>query len=346
MALAQAYSARGALRGDVSDRLRMIECLETVAQLGDLSPGLRELTEQLAGLTRILRGREENDPELIREGLSVPPPGTALKSDWEFRAASGRLSRYDHTKDRADLDQAIAGFERIRERVRQGEEISLAGNVLWQLAEAYGCRSDLTEDQADLDAAITTALESLHSVAADVLLQTGAEHGLLAARKGGERGVLVARWAAVCGHLAEAVEALEWSRALVLQAASASAGVPQMLRARGQRELADAWSAASSSTPAEPGRQRPSSLRRRALEALGYRRHDDRRQLFGIPTIEELYDAAAAADIDALVYLIPGDAENPGMAVFLVPGVGSNAFLVPALSGKESGPLAEYLNAA
>ncbi|WP_329461505.1 CHAT domain-containing protein [Streptomyces sp. NBC_01431] len=346
MALAEAYQARGAVRGDGSDRLRMFECLEKIEQLEDFSPALKEPIGHLVSLIRIQRGMDENDPELIREGLSVLQPTTVLRSEAESRSARGLLALYHQTKDPSALDQAIAGFERISERIRQGEEATLAGSVLWNLAEAYACRSDRTEDPADLDAAIATALDSLHSVASDVLLQSGAEHGLLAARKGGERGVLVARWAAACGHLEEAVEALEWSRALVLQAASASAGVPELLRARGQRELADAWSGMSSSPPGEPGRQLPSSLRRRALEALGYRRHDDRRQLFSIPTIEELCDATAAADNDALVYLVPGDAENPGVAVFLVPGIGSKAFLVPALSGEGSGPLAAYLEAA
>ncbi|MEU2957135.1 CHAT domain-containing protein, partial [Streptomyces xanthochromogenes] len=320
--------------------------LERIEQSHNLSPGLRGLAEQLAGLVRIQRGKEESGPELIREGLSIPRPTAALQSDWDLRSANGRLALYHQTKDVSELERAITGFERISERVRQGEEATLAGNVLWNLAEAYACRSDHTQDPADLDAAIATALDSLHPVAADVLLQSGAEHGLLAARKGGERGILVARWAAACDHLEEAVEALEWSRALVLQAASASAGVPELLRARGQRELADAWSGTVSPTPGELDRQLPSSLRRRALEALGYRRHDERRQLFGIPTTEELCDGAAAAGSDALVYLVPGDAENPGVALFLVPGIGSKAFLVPALSGKGSGPLAAYLDAA
>ncbi|MEV8354138.1 CHAT domain-containing protein [Streptomyces niveus] len=346
MALARAHEARGTLRGDVSDRLSMFEYLEKTEQLENLSPTLRELSEQVVSLIRIRRGQDENDPELIREGLSVPPPTTGLKSEWESRAAKGRLSLYNQTKDRSDLEEAIAGFERIRERVRRGEETTLAGEVLWQLAEAYACWSDHTQDPADLDAGIGAALDSLHSVAADVLLQTGAEHGLLAARKGGEHGLHVARWAAACGRLPEAVEALEWSRALVLQAASAAAGVPELLRAKGQVKLADEWKETSSSVPGEPGRQLPSSLRRRALEALGYRHHDDRRQLFSIPTIEELSDATAAADTDALVYLVPGDGENPGMAVFLVPGLGTKAFLLPALSGEGSGPLTEYLDAA
>ncbi|MFJ5032831.1 CHAT domain-containing protein [Streptomyces sp. NPDC088560] len=346
MALAQAYDARGALRGDAADRRRMFACLEEAVRLEDLSLPLKELTRELTRLIRIQRGQEENDPELIRAGLAIPPATTLRSEEGEFRTAVGLLSLYDHSKDPADLDRAIAGFERIRERIRRGEETLLAGNVLWHLAEAYACRSDHTEDPADLDAAITAALDSLHSVAADVLLQSGAEHGLLTARSGGERGVLVARWAAVCGRLAEAVEALEWSRALVLQAASASAGVPELLRARGKRELADAWGEASASRPGEPDRQLPSSLRRRALEALGYRCDDDRRQLFGIPTIEELCGAAAAADTDMLVYLVPGDAENPGMALVLAPETGAMTALVPALSGKGSGPLAGYLDAA
>lgn len=156
----------------------------------------------------------------------------------------------------------------------------------------------------------------------------------------------MARWAAVSGRLPAVVEALEWSRALVLQAASASAGVPELLRAKGQWKLADAWREASSGVPGELDGQLPSSLRRRALEALGYRRQDDRGRLFSSPTIEELMDAAVAADADALVYLVPGAAGTPGMAVILMPGIGSEAFLLHALTGERSEPLTEYLEAA
>lgn len=188
MALAEAYQARGAVRGDGSDRLRMFECLEKIEQLEDFSPALKEPIGHLVSLIRIQRGMDENDPELIREGLSVLQPTTVLRSEAESRSARGLLALYHQTKDPSALDQAIAGFERISERIRQGEEATLAGSVLWNLAEAYACRSDRTEDPADLDAAIATALDSLHSVASDVLLQSGAEHGLLAARKGANAG--------------------------------------------------------------------------------------------------------------------------------------------------------------
>ncbi|MFI5704627.1 hypothetical protein ACIA78_31850 [Streptomyces xanthochromogenes] len=54
--------------------------LERIEQSHNLSPGLRGLAEQLAGLVRIQRGKEESGPELIREGLSIPRPTAALQS--------------------------------------------------------------------------------------------------------------------------------------------------------------------------------------------------------------------------------------------------------------------------
>ncbi|MFE3205714.1 hypothetical protein [Embleya sp. NPDC059237] len=255
--LAQAYAMRSTWGGDASDRLRGMECLEEAARTGPVSPWARELAAQLQGSIHVLRGQERNDPELIREALSTPPPRVGSKSDWEFRTAERLLSLCDHTKDPAELDEAITKLERLRERVRQGKETHLAHRVLFRLAEAYDRRSDTTRNPDDLDAAIAAALESLHPIAADVLLQAGAEHGLLVAREGNECGILVARLAVAYGRPVEAVAALEWGRALVLQAASTSAGVAEQLRARGHRELADAWLEASPSTSDGNSRNSP-----------------------------------------------------------------------------------------
>lgn len=99
---------------------------------------------------------------------------------------------------------------------------------------------------------------------------------------------MTTRTAIGCGRPEAAVTALELGRALVLHAASAATGVPELLAARGHRELADAWRKETAAPHTEGGRILPGSLRRQALEALGYRQHDSRTTLFATPSTAAL----------------------------------------------------------
>ncbi|AUG75764.1 hypothetical protein CFP65_0834 [Kitasatospora sp. MMS16-BH015] len=337
--LALAQLARGDLLGDAEERHRALALLEEAErQAGNLHPVLQEAAAQLAGVRKLGRGPDE-DPALIDEVLSVPRPRATGAGDWELQQATARLARHTRTGDRADLDAAIAALEGLRERTREGRGTTIAVETYWRLAEAYADRADLTEDPEDQRAAVASAVESLRAHSADVLLEAGAEDGLLAARRASERGLLVARWAAVSDLLPEAVEALELGRAMVLQAAADTADLPERLAARGAQELAEAWRAAAAGAPAGAGL--PSDLRRRALEALGYRQG-----VSGTPTLDELCAALDTADTDLLVYLVPGDGEQPGLGIVLGPAFGVQAFLAPALSDAQSGPLHAYLDAA
>ncbi|MGW2743735.1 CHAT domain-containing protein [Streptomyces sp. NPDC001450] len=187
----------------------------------------------------------------------------------------------------------------------------------------------------------------MQALAGDVVLQTGPDHGLLAARSGADRGMRAAIWAASEGRVEEAVAALELGRALVLRAASTSRAVPELLEARGHRDLAQAWRDASVNGAGQADalpRELPSSLRRRALEALGHREPGG--ALFGTPTVDELRAGVAQGDADALVYLIAGEGTLPGMGIVVGPDTGTGVRALPLLSHEKSGPLERYLDAA
>ncbi|MFI2506179.1 CHAT domain-containing protein [Streptomyces sp. NPDC018972] len=299
------------------------------------------------------------DPVLLRAGLTgervaVPedlppePPEGASAEEADAYAASLGL-RFSHTRDPADLDALVQALERIRDEVRRGRGQRIAADALWRLAEAYHLRKVLRQDPEDT-ACVDAAKEALTALAADVLLQTGAEHGLLAARSGASRGLRAARWALTCGRVHEAVAALELGRALVLQAAATSSAVPELLDAAGHHELAEAWRTAGLSRgagaaggPGVPG-ELPSTLRRRALEALGYRQEDG--GPLATPTLAELADGVAEAGADVLVYLVPGEDEIPGMVIAVGPHLGAGTGALPLLSGAGSGPLERYIDAA
>jgi hypothetical protein len=276
----------------------------------------------------------------------VPPPPTASTEELHRSALSLR-ARYALTRERADLDTLIDELERVRDGVREGRAPRIAADALWELAEVYRERGVRDNDVQDV-AALAAAREALSTLGADVLLQAGAEHGLLAARAGASRGVQAAHWAASQGRLHGAVAALELGRAMVLQAASTSSDVPELLDAAGRHKLAESWREADVPLDGGPTGQDGvpgemlSTLRREALEALGYRQNGG---LLGTLTMSDLADGVAQSGADALVYLVPGDDADAGVMIAVAPRLGAKLWVTPLLSGAESGPLERYLDA-
>lgn len=295
------------------------------------------LAPDIATVRSLLTGGATDVPD--RE---VPPPDAPAD---QLHTAATRLGmRYHVTKDPADLDAVISTLERLREHIRQGRAPRVAANALWQLADSYRARWHRERSESDADAVTDTANEAMATLAADVLLQHGAEHRLTTARSGASLGVQVALWAAAHGRVADAVTALELGRALVLQAAATSRAVPELLVERGHPELAAAWRRSGAADGAELPSELPSTLRRQALEALGYRQDGG---LLDTPTPRELADGVGESGADALIYLVPGsDGEAPGMVLAVGPEIGVGVGPVPPLSAAASAPLERYLDAA
>ncbi|MEU9117225.1 CHAT domain-containing protein [Streptomyces sp. NPDC048483] len=358
MALGQAYLDRGMLRNDDTDRRRGAEYLHAAATAEEIPGYAAPVMSALTTTARALHASYTSDPEELRAALDQEaPPEEPTEStpslNWQTRVrwstAMGWCLLFDRSKDRADLERAITEVEWIRRRITEGYGTSLAGDALWKLADLYWSRWHRSEDVADLRASTDAALASLRSRSADVLLQLGVEHGLLAARAAADHGLTAAWRAAVNGQVEEAVATLEVGRSLVLQAASTGADIPALLEEHGHPELAASWRQSApvdASTTDEVGPELPSTLRRRALEALGYRQHGAHRQLFTTPTVDELRAGVADADADALVYLLPGRGEDPGAAVVLGPDVGTGVLALPEMTGAAVRPLETYLDAA
>ncbi|WP_353940750.1 CHAT domain-containing protein [Streptomyces sp. HUAS MG91] len=326
-----------------------------------LAGGLADLEEgKAAGAASNLPfGREEflnvfPEPDLaaVRAWLAgdtsaVPdrdvPPADAPAD--QLHSAANRLAlRFSATDDPEDLDAVIATLERLREQIREGRAPRVAAESLWNLADGYRARWHRTRQETDAASAIDTANEALTTLAADVLLQNGTEHRLTTARTGASLAVRAALWAAVHQRVDDAVAALELGRALVLQAAATSRTVPDLLEERGHPGLADAWRASGAADGTELPAELPSTLRRQALEALGYREPGG---LLATPTLRELADGVGEAGADALIYLVPGTGgEAPGMVLAVGPEIGIGVGALPLLSETGSGPLERYLDAA
>lgn len=269
------------------------------------------------------------------------------------------------TTQRSDLrllDPCIEELSRARTLADEGPSRSLRAKVLITLSSAHWTSAVTNGFRAteDRETGLKLRREALELLAADVLLQLGAEHALSAARAATGHVLWLALRRAEGHRPAEAVEALELGRALVLQTAAAEHGVHRLLADRGHAELAARWrsqpprhpleqnpgdsgwggggaASAGEGRPSQEGKRRvraapppsisvaelPSALRRTALTALSGGGGTGVRELLGTPDTAALSAALAASGADALVYLIPGEGFRPhipGRALILRPG--------------------------
>ncbi|GAA1700764.1 CHAT domain-containing protein [Streptomyces yatensis] len=347
-----------ALRASSLIRLIMIE------------PSRDAADEAIAEVHRILEGPQ-------------PTPREELRLRYQLGRALLHAAR--HLDDPDLLDACITELSQVRAMFARGNGLPHSADALTQLSEAHWLRRERGGPRAteDREAALATRSEALVRLSADVLLQLGSEHGLSVARFGSAQALWLAYWTTVCDRPADAVDALERGRALVLRAAAASRGIPELLEARGHPELARQWRAEvaadppqpdsadppqpdsadppqpDSADPLQPGTpatpsgqstepQIPGTLRRRALEALAAGSGADAWKLLGPPDLPSLTAGLTAAGADALVYLVPGQRPGmPGIALILRPGTGDaqpTVLKLPLLT-PGSPPLERYLDA-
>ncbi|MDX3228452.1 CHAT domain-containing protein [Streptomyces sp. ME19-01-6] len=384
--LGQAHLSLAMLDGGATALRTAVAYLEEATEHAKVPAFARPMLDAAWAPALTLFSLFEPDPVRVREAVARARralDGPASTADWHVRIRQALvyalLAVHKSTDDRSVLEEAIGELEQARRDLTERISPDSRQKVLWDLAEAYHLRGDRERD--DIGAAVATAQESLRVLAEDVLLQLGAEHGLEVARAGASRGLLAAGWAAADGRIGEAVESLENGRGLVLRAAAAAAGVPEQLAARGEAELAEQWRSAvrdlpPQATPADggagigtgtgapedvrsalarimpatepaPALAIPSTLRRRALDAL--RRPDGGaeglRGLLGAPGVAELREGLRAVGADALVYLVPGQGTADGVAV-LVPRTSEPTSLVlSGLGALGRQPLERYLDA-
>ncbi|MBO3676497.1 CHAT domain-containing protein [Streptomyces sp. NEAU-YJ-81] len=319
-----------------------------------IEPSRDAADEAIAEVHRILEGPQ-------------PTPREELRLRYQLGRALLHVAR--HLDDPDLLDVCITELSQVREMFARGNGLPHSADALTQLSEAHWLRRERGGPSAkeDREAALATRSEALVRLSADVLLQLGSEHGLSVARFGSAQALWLAYWTTVCDRPADAVHALERGRALVLRAAAASRGIPELLEARGHPDLARQWRAEVAAdapqpdtadplqpgTPAAPsgqstGPQIPGTLRRRALEALGAGSGADAWKLLGPPDLPSLTAGLTAAGADALVYLVPGQRPGmPGFALILRPGTGDarpTVLKLPLLT-PGSPPLERYLDA-
>ncbi|MFD7315148.1 CHAT domain-containing protein [Streptomyces sp. NPDC059883] len=246
-------AAFGALRQAVTNQdwdalPAALDLLDETALGDDFSVfWLRPMADTFGGLAAVVRGAVRGDTAELRRGTSllegVMADESQLPADIRLLGHAGvgsaRLMLNLLNDDPEVLATALLGLERARERMGPDTPPIAVVAVLDGLADGYRRRGDPAA--GDSSAAVDAGLAVIRTVAAEVMLQRGAHHGLLPARGAARRAVRVAHWSLADGHPHTAVEALELGRALVLRASTTATDVPDRLVAAGRADLADRW---------------------------------------------------------------------------------------------------------
>ncbi|MFF8732355.1 CHAT domain-containing protein [Streptomyces sp. NPDC015171] len=353
-------------RGEVAERLERLRALCTAGRRP--APGAGEAAS--AGPVDLAAEREDLARAIAESHRTLGGREMYFQQEYELRAATGLRMFLSVLRGLAEpglLDDTIAELTRARELIAEGRARTQPVEVLKSLAEAHIMRAARRGPGAGADtlAFAEVTREALDELAADVLLQAGADHGLTAALHGAELSRRLAFVGLLTRRPADAVADLERGRALVHQAAAASRSIPELLEAAGHPELARRWRAQALADPLRraPGDGAappagsppvPGALRHGALAALGVRplpgRGPGSRRLAGPADVPALTAGLAPSGADALVYLVPGvslpSRSYPGYALVLRPGAGPVMLPLPKLTAAGGSPLDRYLEAA
>ncbi|QUH03384.1 CHAT domain-containing protein [Saccharopolyspora erythraea] len=354
---AEGFRVRGTDMGELS-----AEIGSALAEAGTPPPEALDFpTEALfTALGGIGRAMAENDLAGVDRGIALlgSVAGRADLHHHERLSAIGSLgmalrTRYEFTRDRRDLSNAIDRLEQARRMLRDDPGALEGALLLNSLADCYRARGDTA--RKDPQRAVRDGLESLRARARDVLLQSSALRALNAAGAALGEAASVARWCLAAGQPENAVEALELGRGMVLHAATVDAGVPAMLRESGQNGLADRWEREAAESGPQPwdvpdrppgpvrdlvGAPLPSDLRYRVLEAL--EGHGAQTRLLSPPAVAEIAAALRATDTRALVYLVPAGEREPGIAVLVTDGGEVRRLRCPLLTAADGSPVDRF----
>ncbi|MCH0565771.1 CHAT domain-containing protein [Streptomyces sp. MUM 2J] len=259
------------------------------------------------------------------------------------------LTRYGRGGDAADLRRALRVLRDRWAVLHTAPGDPLARAVLRALAEAH--RAHGPADAGHRRDSRDTARSLLNAHGRAVLLQSGTGHALEVARAVASDMLRLVRWSLEDGEPRTAYEALELGRGLVLNAATVSVTVPELLRDGGHSDLARHWEDAAGGG----GRHVvPDGLRRQVLEAFAGSAAE--RRLVSAPNPGQVGQALRRLARDALVYLVPGEYAEAGGGTGGTTATGHavvvgatgvvEALALPGLVVSTDGPLGAYDRAA
>lgn len=182
---------------------------------------------------------------------------------------------------------------------RGGPQPSEIGSLM-----AHGLAGQI-RDSSDRRRSREIGVQALRGHAVRVLLQSGTQDAITAARAASRDSHEVVTWCLADGADDEAIAALEAGRGLTMLAAGAAGSVAGRLAAMGEPELAQAWQHSQDGTDPRPvgGVAVPGDVRHRVLDRLAA--SGDLADLLRPPDRADLAATLTQLGYDALVYLIP-----------------------------------------
>ena len=326
---------------DAGEREAAQAILGTVQGLRRDHPDFPLLAAQ-AAVALMLQGVSDHDPTPMDKAIALlsdacAVPGLMFRERPRLLDSLGfaLLTRFDLTRQPRDLSNAIDRLEEARRAVEQEAASPYAAHVFRSLANAYRLRGDV-------DRATSIGLAALREHAGDVLLQDTDARALAVARQMITDADEMARWSLGHGRGPEAVEALELGRGTVLYAATAGAGLADILRDGGYSDLADEWDAGSAKAQV-PDSDLGNDLRYRIMTAIEGSPAEAR--LLAPPPLAATTVALRRRDLDALVYLLPREGMSPGIAVIVHRSGVITPVPLPGLQVSADGPALAYIRA-
>ncbi|WFE62972.1 CHAT domain-containing protein [Micromonospora sp. WMMD714] len=334
---------------------QQIAALLARAEHPDAGPARRATSYRDLGVAVARRGSRDRDPSRIdeavgyqRQALAAATAAAPISTAVSWSGRPDYLLSLLALAETLALQWTVAGrhdsLVEAEQLLVEARELAVGPeNMLWaQINERLSSARALLGAHSGAHQA---GLDGLRRHAWKVLLQSDPAAATAAARGATSDATRVARRLLAAGRPAEAIQALDAGRALVLFAATELHDVPTRLDARGRADLAERWLLATASGEPEAV---PVELRREALAALSTPADPEAVGAAGPldpPTLPEIRAALAALDADALVYLVPATSRDTGYAV-IAPAQGPPASMeLPGLTLDDRSDLDSYLYA-
>ncbi|GAB3430890.1 CHAT domain-containing protein [Actinophytocola sediminis] len=254
------------------------------------------------------------DPDRIAQGiashraaLALTEPGDAHRSFCEYSVALGLYLWSEAAGSSDGLDEAVSLLESARD--------GLGGPHHPQWTEVTDLLANVRQRTGQARAAGELGLLAQRGYVWRVLRESNVASARDAVRDAAGSAIAAARKCLQVNNVTDAVRALDTGRGLLLYAATELPKVPARLRAAGHDDLARRWVADGGAS---------AEVRRAAFAVLA--EQPDANLLADPPSLTEIQTALAAVAADALVYLVPAEETQAGLAV-IAPVDGPPAWL-------------------
>lgn len=288
--------------------------------------------------------------DLCERALTMSPSGGLLHPRNLAAAGIVRLVRWQmigDPGDRAELAAGVANLEQARDNAFETGNVDVLIGVGTPLSQAY-----LIAGRPD--AARETAMTGLRGHVWRVLLQPRAADAHVVIRDAAQDAYFAVSLFLKSDRPDLAAWSLEMGRGLIIHAATEFRDTAARLEERGVSQLAREWRDATATTPID---QVPSELRRRVMsELVGVELSADgslsadfetaMRLVPDPPSAEEIRAALLALDMDALVYLVPGEGVGYGVAAVIPVSSHPHWMKLAKLKTERAAGFEEYLSAA